>query len=142
MARALTLTQLKNKNDVTRTEIMRMVWNMSIPAILSQITFIAMQYIDAAMVGSLGAQASASVGLVSSASWLLFGITMASTVGFSILVGQRLGAGELDKARSLMHQSFIVNVIVAVAVVFFGLMISNSVPLWMGGNESIAGDSA
>ena len=142
MTRALTLSQLKKKKDVTRTEIMHMVWSMSIPAILSQITFIAMQYIDAAMVGSLGAQASASVGLVSSASWLLFGITMASTVGFSILVGQRLGAGENDKARSLMHQSILVNIVVALAVVIFGLQISDSVPRWMGGNESIAGDSA
>ena len=142
MTRALTLSQLKKKKDVTRAEIMHMVWSMSIPAILSQITFIAMQYIDAAMVGSLGAQASASVGLVSSASWLLFGITMASTVGFSILVGQRLGAGENDKARSLMHQSILVNIVVALAVVIFGLQISDSVPRWMGGNESIAGDSA
>lgn len=142
MSRTLTLSELKNKADVTRSEIMRMVWSMSIPAILSQITFIAMQYIDAAMVGSLGADASASVGLVSSASWLIFGITMASTVGFSILVGQRIGAGDHVRARSLMRQAFMVNIIVAFAVVVFGITISDNVPLWMGGNASIAANSA
>lgn len=115
---------------------------MSVPAILSQITFIAMQYIDAAMVGSLGAEASASVGLVSSASWLIFGITMASTVGFSILVGQRIGAGDHEKARSLMRQAFMVNIVVAFVVVVFGIFISGSVPAWMGVNAAIAENSA
>ena len=138
MRRALTLSELKDKKDVTRSEIIRMVWNMSIPAILSQITFIAMQYIDAAMVGSLGADASASVGLVSSASWLIFGISMASTVGFSILVGQKIGAEDYVKARSLTHQAFTVNAIVAIVMLIFGILISNKVPVWMGGNESIA----
>ena len=41
------------------------VWVLSLPAILTQITTIVMQYIDSAMVGSLGANASAAIGLVS-----------------------------------------------------------------------------
>lgn len=40
------------------------VWHLSLPAILTQITTIAMQYIDSAMVGALGANASAAIGLV------------------------------------------------------------------------------
>ena len=39
------------------------VWVLSLPAILTQITTIVMQYIDSAMVGSLGANASAAIGL-------------------------------------------------------------------------------
>ena len=39
------------------------VWMLSVPAILTQITTIAMQYIDSAMVGNLGANASAAIGL-------------------------------------------------------------------------------
>ena len=42
------------------------VWRLSLPAILTQITTIAMQYIDSAMVGRLGANASAAIGLVAS----------------------------------------------------------------------------
>ncbi len=142
MSNVLTISQLLKKPDATRREIMQMVLHMSIPAILSQITFIAMQYIDAAMVGSLGAEASAAVGLVSSATWLLFGITMASTVGFSILVGQKIGAGKLTDAISLVHQSIMLNVIVAVVVTVFGLCISGSVPLRMGGSADIASASS
>ena len=45
---------------------LRFVWRLSVPGILAQISSIVMQYIDAAMVGSLGAQASAAIGLVAS----------------------------------------------------------------------------
>ena len=51
-----------------------LVWRLSMPAILTQITTIAMQYIDSAMVGALGANASASIGLVSTSTWLIGGI--------------------------------------------------------------------
>ena len=51
------------------------VWHLSLPAILTQITTIAMQYIDSAMVGALGANASAAIGLVATTTWLLGGIT-------------------------------------------------------------------
>ena len=46
-----------------------LVWRLSLPAILTQITTIAMQYIDSAMVGALGANASAAIGLVSTSTW-------------------------------------------------------------------------
>ena len=53
----------------------RQVWKLSLPAILAQITHIVMQYIDSAMVGELGAQASAAIGLVASTTWLFNGVT-------------------------------------------------------------------
>ena len=49
------------------------VWRLSVPAILTQITSIVMQYIDSAMVGRLGPGASAAIGLVASSTWLMNG---------------------------------------------------------------------
>lgn len=57
------------------------VWHLSLPAILTQITTIAMQYIDSAMVGALGANASAAIGLVATTTWLFGGITYAIAAG-------------------------------------------------------------
>ena len=45
--------------EVGRWEKIRLILSLSLPAILAQLTTIAMQYIDAAMVGSLGAGATA-----------------------------------------------------------------------------------
>lgn len=57
---------------------------LSIPAVVAQISYIVMQYIDASMVGSLGAEASASIGLVSTSTWLFWGVCVASATGFSV----------------------------------------------------------
>ncbi|MCR5536776.1 MAG: MATE family efflux transporter [Succinivibrio sp.] len=141
MSSIVTITELLKRQDPQGTEIMQLVLHMSLPAILSQLTFIAMQYIDAAMVGSLGAQASAAVGLVSSATWLIFGLTMASTVGFSILTAQHMGAGRLHAARFLTRQALMVNVIIGLGITSFGLAISSSVPFWMGGSAELAADA-
>ena len=46
---------------------------LSWPAIMAQLSSILMQYIDAAMVGRLGADDSAAVGLVSTSLWLFWG---------------------------------------------------------------------
>ena len=54
---------------------------LSIPAVVAQISYIVMQYIDASMVGSLGAEASASIGLVSTSTWLFWGVCVASATG-------------------------------------------------------------
>ena len=54
-----------------------LVWRLSLPAILTQITTIVMQYIDSAMVGARGANASAAIGLVASSTWLFGGLTSA-----------------------------------------------------------------
>ena len=65
---------------------------LSIPAVVAQISYIVMQYIDASMVGSLGAEASASIGLVSTSTWLFWGVCVASATGFSVQVAHHIGA--------------------------------------------------
>lgn len=65
------------KNKELKEQVLQ-VWKLSLPAILTQITTIAMQYIDSAMVGALGANASAAIGLVSSSTWFFEELHMRS----------------------------------------------------------------
>lgn len=89
-----------------KTRLIRVI-QLSVPAIMAQISSIIMQYIDAGMVGSLGADATASIGLVSSTTWLINGIGMACAAGFAVQVAQYVGAGNDEKARSTMRQSLL-----------------------------------
>ena len=50
-----------------------LIVRLSVPAMLAQISLTIMLYIDASMVGSLGAEASAAIGLVSTTTWLFGG---------------------------------------------------------------------
>ena len=83
------------------------VWRLSLPAILTQITSIVMQYIDSAMVGALGAKASAAIGLVASSTWLFNGVTYAVSAGFSVQVAHHIGGKEPEKARNVERHGLV-----------------------------------
>ena len=113
------------------------VWRLSLPAILTQITTIAMQYIDSAMVGALGANASASIGLVASTTWLFNGIPYAVAAGFSVQVAHSIGAKNEKQAKTIVKHGLITAVIISLMVCTFGCLISGKLPLILGGNEDI-----
>lgn len=58
------LAQLRTGVPLTTRQQMSLTLQLSWPAIMAQLATIIMQYIDAAMVGRLGATQSAAVGLV------------------------------------------------------------------------------
>lgn len=117
------------------------VWRLSLPAILTQITTIAMQYIDSAMVGNLGANASASIGLVASTTWLLSGLTYAVSAGFSVQVAHRIGAGRDDEARAVLRHALVSALAVSGILAAIGLAICRPLPGWLGGDAGLLADS-
>ncbi len=86
------LALIREGRPMTSGEQLRLTVALSVPAIVTQLSAIVMQYIDAAMVGSLGANASASIGLVSTTTWLFWGLCAAASTGFSVQVAHRIGA--------------------------------------------------
>lgn len=132
------LTRLIKKGDNVRLrEILSMSVRLSIPAIMAQLAATVMEYIDASMVGHLGAEASASIGLVTSSTWLLMGLCSAASMGFSVQVAHLLGARKLDDARSVTRQSFVAAIIYGVIIGAIGVLIAGPLPGWLGGTESI-----
>ena len=110
---------------------------LSIPSILEQLVVTAMGYIDAAMVGHIGAEATASIGIVSSSTWLLHGILVGLYTALSIQIAQYLGADRQDDARSVLRQAMLFNVILGVGAALFGLGISPFLPRWLGADPSL-----
>lgn len=119
-----------------------LVWRLSLPAILTQITTIAMQYIDSAMVGALGANASAAIGLVSTSTWLLSGITYAITAGFSVQVAHHIGAKHDEDARTVVKHGLISALLISTLLCALGAVISDPLPVWLGGSEAIHRDAS
>ena len=121
---------------------LRLVWQLSLPAILTQITTIAMQYIDSAMVGALGADASAAIGLVASSTWLFGGVTAAVSAGFSVQVAHRIGAGEYTEARTVVRHGLAAALTLAALLALLGLGICRQLPCWLGGGAEICADAS
>lgn len=110
---------------------------LSFPAILAQISSIVMQYIDAAMVGQLGRDASAAIGLVASSTWLFGGLCRALVVGFSVMVAQRIGAGEEKDARNLVKQGLCAGFAFGLLIAAVGGAIASGLPHWLHADSSI-----
>lgn len=116
--------------------------SLSVPAIMAQLSNIVMQYIDAAMVGRLGENAAAAIGLIATTTWLFFGLLNASATGFSVQVAHLLGASRRDEANGVLRQSFTSLLVYSCAIAAIGAAISPWLPVWLGGAPDITSDSS
>lgn len=119
----------------------RAIWYLAWPVILEQVLIMLVTSVDAAMVGSLGPNATAAVALTSTTTWLLQGARMGVAIGFSVPVGRYIGAGQFDKAREVIRQA-------VVAIFAFGLLsmaimlaLAPFLPTWLGGEAAIRADA-
>ena len=101
-----------------------------------------MQYIDAAMVGRLGAGAAASIGLVSPALWMFGGLTHSISTGFTVQTAQAIGAGDGRRAKRLLRQAIVVCTIFSSIVASLCAFVSGRLPLWLGAEKAIRGDAS
>ena len=134
--------QMRRGEQVPLRHTMQVVLTLSIPSILQQIVVTAVEYIDAAMVGHIGASATASIGIVSSSTWLMHGMLAGLYMSFAIQVAQYLGADRQDDARGVLRQSMIFNLVVGLAAAAFGIGISRFLPGWLGADPSLQADAS
>lgn len=133
---------LRSGKELSFLAQVKMVIVLSIPSILAQLSSIVMQYIDASMVGRLGAASSASIGLVSSTTWLFWGIGSSLVMGFSVQVAHLVGAGRDNDAKVLVGKSITTISVVSIVLLLVGLIISPYLPIWLGGSNEIQAESS
>ncbi len=131
------LALIRKGKPMTLGQQLRLVVGLSLPAIVAQISSIAMQYIDATMVGSLGANASASIGLVSTTTWLFGGLCSAAAIGFSVQVAHRIGGGDMAGACTILRHAVVATLVFSLLLAAAGAGISGFLPEWLGGDTSI-----
>lgn len=115
---------------------------LSLPSIFAQISSVVMQYIDASMVGSLGANAAASIGLVSTTTWLFMGLCSSVAAGFAVQVAHLLGAKDDSGARAVLRQALVLSSVFTLLLATVGGSISHALPRWLGGDEAILSDAS
>ncbi|MBD5281942.1 MAG: MATE family efflux transporter [Bacteroides sp.] len=128
---------IQSGQKLTTGQQLRLAVSLSWPAMMAQLSSIMMQYIDASMVGRLGADDSAAVGLVSTSLWLFWGICSAVTMGFSVQVAHRVGAADYTSARKVLRQGITACLIFSVVIAAIGVAISGFLPHWLGGTEAV-----
>lgn len=110
---------------------MRVIMALAWPTMLEQLMQTAVQYIDTAMVGSLGTDATAAVGATTTVGWLVGGMVSAFGVGFLSFIARACGAGDRPAASKASAQAVLVTVTAGVLFTALTLSLSGLVPVWM-----------
>lgn len=113
--------------------ILALAW----PTIIEQVMQTAVQYIDTAMVGALGTQATAAVGATGTVGWLVVSTIFALGIGFLSFIARACGAGDREAARQAAAQAAIVVLVVGLLGTLMPLCLSRRIPVWMQVDESI-----
>ena len=118
--------------------ILALAW----PTLLEQMLQTLVQYIDAAMVGRIGAEATATVGMSTSVTWLVNGPLFAMGIGFMAFISREMGAKAFDKVRRASVQAVIVALASGIGVGVLTLAVSPVLPIWMGVDPAIRRDAS
>ena len=123
----------RNFNKEMIITILALAW----PTMLEELMQTAVQYIDTAMVGALGTQATAAVGATTTVGWLIGSSIHAFGIGFLSFIAQAYGAGDKKAASKSVAQAVILTVVVGTVFTALTLGLSGMVPVWMQVDVSI-----
>lgn len=131
------LLLIREKKPLSLRQQLQLTFTLSMPAVLANASAMVMQFIDAAMVGQLGADDSASVGLMGTTSWLFEGVLSAFAAGYAVQVAHLLGAKRNADARQLVRQAIVVCLLFSFMMAGLGGLLCKPLPAWLGAEEHI-----
>ncbi|MDE7250177.1 MAG: hypothetical protein K2N82_09890 [Lachnospiraceae bacterium] len=109
--------------------ILTLAW----PTMLEQLMQTAVQYIDTAMVGALGTQATAAVGSTGTINWLIGSTISAVGVGFLSYIAKAYGAKDQTAAKRAAAQAVLITCILGIIFTVLTVSLSGVIPVWMQG---------
>ncbi len=126
---------MTREND--RVQLLRTLLALSIPTMLEEMLATLLQYVDTAMVGQLGEQATASVSITTTINWLVG--SMAGAIGTAILamISRAVGSGEKRRIQSLSKQALFLATGCGVVTGSICILLSPFIPVWMGAEKAI-----
>lgn len=111
------------------------------PIFLEQVLVSLVQSVDTAMVGSLGANATAAVSICQNPINLINSVILALGVGFTTMIARAVGAKQYEYSRLLIRQSIVVVVGLGIPLSALCFALSRKIPIWMGAAPEILDDA-
>ena len=105
------LTRLTDRHDITQGSLVRNIWHLAWPIVLSQLLFMAPGLYDAIWLGRLGPGAQAAAGLATSVRITMISVLMALSGGSGAVVARYVGAKDQENANLAVLQGVILMVL-------------------------------
>ena len=128
---------MKLKKNPLNFAMIGTILSLAWPTMLEQLMQTAVQYIDTAMVGSLGTQATAAVGATTTVNWLIGSTISALGVGFLAFIAKAHGAKQYGDAKKAVAQAVLATLITGAVFTILTLGLSGIIPVWMQVDKSI-----
>lgn len=122
--------------------LLKTILMLSLPTIAEQILSTLMQYVDTAMVGRLGDNATAAVNVTTTVTWLTNSVPSAIGVGVLALISRYFGAHDDEKIRAVSKISLLLTVIFGAASGALSMALSPFIPVWMGAQPDVRADAS
>lgn len=126
-----------NENNELKKEVLKSLIILSIPTILEEMLATLLQYVDTAMVGRLGENATASVSVTTTVTWLIYSVPAAVSVAALSLIAKAVGSGDKERIRRISSQVLMLAVGCGLLMGGISLALSPFIPVWMGADVSI-----
>lgn len=126
---------MKERKNLYQT--LTLILSLALPTMFEQLMQTAVQYIDTAMVGTLGTSATAAVGSTVTINWLVNSTISALGIGFLAFVSRSLGANDIKRARRITAQAVFSTVVIGTLFTIITLSLSPVVPFLMQVDEPI-----
>lgn len=125
------------KKSTDNREIFRMMITLSIPTILEEVLRTLLQYVDTAMVGRLGEQATAAVSVTTTITWLVNSISFAASVAVLAMISKAVGSGDEKLIKKISQQAFLLTAVFGVVTGGVSVLLAPYIPVWMGAEEAV-----
>lgn len=125
----------------TTREVYKNSFNMSWPCAFEAVLVSLVGSIDIMMVGGLGAEAIAAVGLTNQPKFVLLAMIFSLNVGVTAIVARRKGAEDFKGANSCLKQSIILSFIISLIMAISGYIYAHEIMIFAGAGEDVIKDS-
>ena len=126
--------KIKNNTNISfvrRRETLSALVRLAMPAIVQQMLSSILQYVDTAMVGHLGEEATAAVSTSTTPNWLIHSLPWGFTIAILSLISRAYGRGDEGEMKKLVAMGCRVVLFFGLILTIICLLISPYLPVWM-----------
>ena len=114
-----------------KRENLKSLLTLAFPIVLEEILSTLLQYVDTAMVGQLGAEATASVSLTSTVNWLIYSLFSSFGIATVAIISSSLGAKDYDRIEKASSMAFSLSLVMGFVIGAAAVALSPFIPVWM-----------
>jgi len=135
-------TKITEYGETTVKSVLMTLITLSIPTILEEVMSTLIQYVDTAMVGRLGEEATAAVSTTTTINWLIHSIPAALAVAILAISARAMGARDSERLKKISGQAITLAFLLGAIIEVIAIALSPFIPIWMGAAADIHGPAS